>query len=170
MQSQSITSLYTFNLDYARQLVHDIDDDLIAHTPGPGLENHPAFTIGHLCTAAALTAKYLGEPYTLDEQWDQIFRRRGPGDPKVPSTDRTIYPDKAVLMNELTVQHERVERLIEELPDDRLTDQVRWRFMERMPTLIDMLYFMCVTHEAMHLSQLAAWRRAMEMPSALAQM
>ena len=49
-----------------------------------------------------------------------------------------------------------------------LDKKVKWRFSEYMPTMLDLITFMCINHEAMHLSQLAAWRRAMGLPSALA--
>ena len=37
-----------------------------------------------------------------------------------------------------------------------------------MPTLGDAVVFFAVSHEAMHLAQVAAWRRARGLPSALA--
>ena len=56
---------YQFNLKYAYKLVADIDDTLMTISPGKGLENHPAFTLGHLVTAAALTVKYLDGLFEL---------------------------------------------------------------------------------------------------------
>ena len=60
--------------------------------------------------------------------------------------------------------------MIKNLEESRFTEPATWRFSAHMPTLGDLLYFMCVTHEAMHLGQLAAWRRAMDLPSALAKL
>ncbi len=45
---------------------------------------------------------------------------------------------------------------------------VEWRFDGTLPTLADAAVFLAVTHEAQHLGQLAAWRRALGLPSALA--
>lgn len=56
----TIINAYRFNLKYAHELVLDVDENLMTKPGGPGLENHPAFTLGHLVTAAALTSKYIG--------------------------------------------------------------------------------------------------------------
>jgi hypothetical protein len=56
------------------------------------------------------------------------------------------------------------------LPDVAFGRPVEWRFDNYYPSLADYLYFMCVTHEAMHLGQLAAWRRAAGLDSALARL
>ena len=49
----------------------------------------------------------------------------------------------------------------------KLSENIKWRFSKYMPTALDLIVFMCINHEAMHLGQLAAWRRAMKLPSAL---
>ena len=78
---------YRFSLKYAYELVADLDDTMMSKSPGKGFENHPAFTLGHLVTAAALTVKYLGVPYELRPDWEDLFRRKGPGDPKLPDSN-----------------------------------------------------------------------------------
>ena len=159
---------YAFNLCYARELVADVDEQNMTKSPASGLENHPAFTLGHLITAAALTSKYLGGPYNLKRDWGNIFRRTGPGDPRLPELDHTLYPTKDELLKGLKAQHKLVEKLIQELDESRFREPATWRFSRHMPTFGDLLYFMCITHESMHLGQLAAWRRSMALPSALA--
>jgi hypothetical protein len=162
-----LLNLYHFNLKYAHMLVEDVEEKFMTHSPSTGLENHPAFTLGHLISAAALTSKYLGGPYTFDPKWEQLFRRRGPGDPTLPEKNAALYPSKETLLTELTIQHKVVSDLILNLAEARFKEFTKWRFDEQMPTLGDVLFFMCVTHESMHLGQLAAWRRAMDLPSAL---
>lgn len=161
---------YQFNLQYAHQLVADVEDQLMTRSPAEGLENHPAFTIGHLVSGAALTSKYLGGPYELDADWEHLFKRNGPGDPRYPNKDEALYPTKEELLNELKRQHKLVESLILNLDEARLDEPVKWRFHNYMPNLGDLLVFMCITHESMHLGQLAAWRRAMGLFSALAKL
>ncbi|MEM7102736.1 MAG: DinB family protein [Bacteroidota bacterium] len=161
---------YKFNLLYAEALVVDIEEHQMTITPSKGLENHPAFTLGHLISAAALTSRYLGGPYNFSPEWEKLFKRNGPGDPTLPETDAKLYPEKQILLDELKKQHGIVENLIADLDDAKLDETVKWRFYEYMSTVRDMLYFMCVSHESMHLSQLAAWRRAMGLPSALARL
>ena len=170
MIKDTLLKAYEFNLKYAHQLVDDVDDEMMTFSPGPGLENHPAFTLGHLISAAALTSKYLGGPYNFDPEWEELFRRKGPGDPRRPSPEVERYPSRSVLLNELTAQHKLVVSLLKDLDESRWEEVAKWRFDSYMPTLGGVLHFMCVTHEAMHLSQLAAWRRAVGLPSALGAM
>lgn len=165
-----LINAYRFNLQYAFELVDDIDDNLMTISPGKGLENHAAFTLGHLISAAALTSKYLGGPYEFDPEWEALFRRKGPGDPRMPESNKNAYPSKTQLLNELSRQHQLVEKLIVDLDEKRLAESAQWRFSKHMPLLGDLLYFMCITHESMHLGQLAGWRRALGLPSALAKL
>ena len=158
---------YQFNLRYARELVCDLNEYQMTTTPSSGLENHPAFTLGHLVSGAALTAKYLGGGYFLPESWEALFKRMGPGDARLPDQDSSKYPSKSKLLQELEKQHQRVESLILDLNESDWDSPVIWRFKEYLPTLGDLILFMCITHENMHLGQLAAWRRAMGLPSAL---
>jgi len=77
------------------------------------------------------------------------------------------------LLAELGRQHSRVERawrrkLAEgEAGGSGLAAPLEWRFGEALPALSDVVVFLAVSHEAMHLGQLAAWRRARGLPSAL---
>ena len=79
----------------------------------------------------------------------------------------------AELLGELERQHARVEGAWRGLLDDRgsagpdLNSPLEWRYCEGLPTLGDATVFLAVSHEVMHLGQLAAWRRARGLPSAL---
>jgi uncharacterized damage-inducible protein DinB len=134
------------------------------------LENHPAWTIGHLVTGADILAYDLGLDRDLPEGWEELFQRRGPGDPRLPDPDRNAYPPMKELLAELERQHQRVERVWRtKLAEnaDELSAPIEWRYDEALPTLNDAALFLAVSHEAMHLGQLAAWRRALGLPSAL---
>ncbi len=167
---ENLIRSYKFNLQYVKELVCDVDENMMTKSPSKGLENHPAFTIGHLASAAALTSKYIGGPYEFDATWEKIFKRNGPGDPRYPEPNTALYPKKDELLGELTKQHKLVEDLIINLDEARLHEAAKWRFDTYMSSLGDLLLFMCVTHESMHLGQLAGWRRAMGFPSALAKL
>lgn len=164
-----ILPAYRFNLAYARALATGIDPATAAQSAGPGLESHPVFILGHLCTGAAYTAKYLGGDVTLPEPWFDMFGRRGPNDHRLPDTG-AAYPSLDEAIGELERQHEAVEALLAGFPEARLPEPSEWRLDEYLPTYADLLLFMCVTHEALHLGQFAAWRRAKGMPSAMATM
>lgn len=165
-----IIKSYSFNLKYANKLVVDIDDDSMTKVPCRGYENHAAFTLGHLASGSALMSKYLGGSYEFSPEWEDLFRRKGPGDPRLPETDLTLFPTKIELLADLQKQHELVEGLLSDLHEDRLEEKTDWRFSDHFPTLGDLILFMCVTHESMHLGQLAGWRRALGYDSALAKL
>ncbi len=167
---KNLINAYALNLHYAKDLVVDVEEKLMTHSPSKGLENHPAFSIGHLISGAAMTARSLGGQYVFDPKWEDLFQRNGPGDPRLPDSNTALYPKKEELLNELENQHNRVEKLILELKDSKWIEPVEWRLSKFLPTLGDLLYYMCIIHESNHLGQVAAWRRAMDLPSALARM
>ena len=104
----------------------------------------------------------------MPDNWAELFVREGPGDPRKPDLDKRKYPSKHLLINELENQHNKVKKLLTGIEKNRLSEVVTWRFSNFMPTLGDLVTFMCINHESMHLGQLAAWRRAMVLKSALA--
>lgn len=165
---KSIIKQYDFNLAYAKKLVEDVKDDQMTIIPSDGLVNHPAFTIGHLVSGSAMMAEDLGAEFKMPDKWAELFIRKGPGDPRNPDLDAKKYPSKILLINELEHQHNKVKDMLIQVDEKKLNENINWRFDGYMPTLFDIIYFMCINHEAMHLGQLAAWRRAMQLPSALA--
>ena len=167
MEIAALNNQLDFNLKFAKALVIDVDEQLMTHSPGKGLENHPGFTLGHLVTGAALVVRSLGGEYDIPDGWDELFRRNGPGDKTLPNPDQSVYPSKTQLLDELERQHEAIKTKLNSLAKEDFDAPKTWRFNNYFPTTSDYLFFMCVNHEAMHLSQLSAWRRAMNLPSAL---
>lgn len=166
----SIIHQYDFNLRYAEALVADLSSAQMTQVPAKGFENHAAFTLGHLVSGSALTARNLGGVMEMRDGWRELFLRRGPGDPNLPTSDVERYPSKSELLSELSRQHELVKELLLKATPEVLEAPFKWRFSSYMPRFLDMLHFMCVNHEAMHLGQLAGWRRALGLPSALAEL
>jgi uncharacterized damage-inducible protein DinB len=163
-----IIKQYDFNLLYAKELTKDLDDHMMTIVPSKGLDSHPAFTLGHLVTGSAMMAQDLGTIYELPYGWDELFARKGPVDQRRPDLDASKYPDKEALLAELEKQHNKVKELLTSKTNQELLAPVTWRLSKYMPTMLDLVFFMCITHENMHLGQLAAWRRAMDLPSSLA--
>ena len=56
MDLDALLNQYAWNLAYADALTCDVDAAHWARSGGPGLENHPAWTLGHLVTGSALVA------------------------------------------------------------------------------------------------------------------
>ena len=167
MTTENIIKQYDFNLEYARVLVHDLTADQMTVIPANGLENHPAFTLGHLVSGSALLAEDLGGEFEMPDKWADLFLRKGPGDPRKPDPDKSKYPSKELLLIELEDQHNKVRKLLNSTDEKKFSEKIKWRFSSYMPTLLDIIVFMCINHEAMHLGQLAAWRRAMGLNSSL---
>jgi len=158
---------YAWNLLYAEALARDLTHTQWTASGGPGLENHPAWTLGHLCTGANLLAQDLGLPDDLPAGWAELFQRLGPGDPRLPVTDPAAYPSREVVLAELARQHERVAAAWRATLPSRWAETEEWAFGRDLPSRADVALFMALTHEALHLGQLAAWRRAHGLPSAL---
>lgn len=158
---------YDFNLGYAKKLVEDIPDDQMAIIPAKGLESHPAFTLGHLVTGSAILIKDMGGEYIVPEGWVEIFERKGPRDQRRPSDDGNLYPSKAEILAELERQHESAKEWMRSTSDEDMVAPFKWRLDHYMPRLIDIVAFLAINHEAMHLGQIAAWRRAMDLPAVL---
>jgi len=168
MTLDTILKQYDFNLEYAKALIHNLTEEQMTIVPAPGLDNHPAFTIGHLITGSADLAQDLGAEFKMPGNWVELFVRQGPGDRRKPDLDKSKYPSKQLLITELENQHDKVKGLLKDLDENKLNEPLTWRFSNFMPTLGDVVTFTCINHESMHLGQLAAWRRSMGLESALA--
>jgi len=160
---------FRLNIDYTLELVADVPDEEMVICP-EGFTNHPKFTIGHLISATALTATVMGAEYEMPAGWDELFRRSGPGDPRMPESEGRRYPHKERMLEILSEKYEAVVRLVRSFPDKRLQEPHPWRFGGYMPTVADVLYFQCLMHHSWHIGQLAEWRRMMGYDSALARM
>ncbi len=164
---ESVLNEYAFNLDYAGLLVADVPDELMCRSGGAGHENHPAFTLGHLVIGSAIAAEILGLERGVPDGWAELFERQGPTDRRLPPDDPGLYPPKGELLEELGRQHKRVAAAIKAADAATLDRPHEWRMDRWMPNVAGVLTFLCTAHEAMHIGQLAAWRRAMGLPSAL---
>lgn len=151
---------YKFNLGHLESLVEDLTDEQMVRQPH-GLVNHPAWTLCHLASASNHTAVALGLESTLPEDWEAAGKTGG-----TPSGDVSRYPSKAALIAELRKQHERVAAAVagadaavfaREYPDEKTR--------KFFPTMGDFVDYLLSAHEANHIGQVAAWRRAMGLAS-----
>ncbi len=166
MDKQTLLNGFRLNMDYTYALIADVKEADMTKQPN-GFINHPAFTIGHLITATALTGKLLGQDYEVPEGWDELFLRRGPGDPRLPEKETSKYPGKAELISVLKAKYELVVKLIENADNAVFEEPYTWKLDKYMPTVGQLLYFQCMLHHSWHIGQLAEWRRMMGYDSAL---
>jgi len=168
---ESVIRQYAWNLAYADSLTRDVPASKWAESGGPGLENHPAWTLGHLVTGSAMVAQGLGVEVPLPSGWVDLFQRRGPNDSRRPSTETSLYPSRDELMSELTRVHELVSEALRKTSSADLSKvKTEWRFGGYLPTEHDQVLFMLIAHENVHLGQLGCWRRRFGLPSAMGAM
>lgn len=157
---QHLVFAFRFNLGHAEMLVKDLTDEQMVQQPH-GVVNHPAWTLGHLASAANTVAKQFGKESTFPEGWEEKFKTGG-----VPSSNASTFPPKDRLLAELKTQHERAADAVtnadpaifsKEFPDEGTR--------KFFPTIGDFAAYLLSAHEGNHLGQISAWRRAMGLGS-----
>jgi hypothetical protein len=155
----SMLRLAADNLAYAEALVMDVEDGRMAEQPA-GLKNHPAWTLGHLAVSQDFILQLLEYPSSIDASWPRLFGTGG-----TPTDDRLNFPSKTELLAVLKSQHEKVAAAIKEKFDSRAEAPTPFEpLAARFPTVGDLVLYLLTTHEAAHLGQVSAWRRAQELP------
>ena len=159
---------------YAAELTGDLSEAQMDTCAGPGHENTPRFTIGHLCTGAALTRRALEAPddrmsgLDIPPQYESLFQRRGPQDRRTPGA-MAGAPGRDAVLAELRRQHKALLATVRATSPEVLASPCAWKLGHLMPSHADLVIF-AVSHEALHLGQLASWRRAMGLDAAMARM
>ncbi|MHC4924041.1 MAG: DinB family protein, partial [Planctomycetota bacterium] len=133
---EAVLNVFAWNLRYAEALVSDLSQEDATTPGGPGLENHPAWTLGHLVTGANLQAQELGLDDDLPDGWADVFQRRGPGDPRLPD-EEAEYPSLDALLAELRRQHERVADAWRRRTDEEWAVTEDWAFGKDLPSAAD---------------------------------
>jgi hypothetical protein len=146
---------YAFDLDYLKMLLADIPDDQMCEQP-PGLDNHPAWSVGHLCVGAQFANSLLGKETSLPEGWARLFGRGSK-----PVSDASKYPRKVELLAEFERCHREVSETVATIDEAKLAKETpNPDFRQVAPTLSDVVVFVLINHTATHLGQIAMWRRA----------
>lgn len=147
---------WQYQRDYAVKLVADLSEADMVSQPVPGVVmNHPAWVYGHCGIYPPVLAAMLeGEPFE-----DPIKHRYG-RDSK-PSPNRADYPSKNVIVAEFLNGHDRLAAVLERVDPTVVARPIpleRWK--QRFPTIADAVAHLMLEHEAGHLGQVSAWRRA----------
>ena len=159
---ETVLRTHDFNLFYARKLVDGIDESTRADQFA-GLTNHPAWILGHLTTTAGLGTSLLGITLDHPEVYKELFM---PG--KKPVSDPSVYPQLSELIERLAAAHQILAKAVSEADPGVLSRPLPVQGLAKaFPTIGDGLTFVMTSHEAVHLGQLSAWRRAKGLPSAL---
>ncbi len=154
----AILRSFAYNLHYVKRLLGDIPDERMSEQPFPAM-NHPTWIIGHLADTCDMMADWLDVARICPTGWNDLFDNRSQ-----PQTDRSIYPDKAELTEVLERGHEAISAAFQTVSNDVLEKPLPRKSMRPLfPTVLDGVAFEMTNHEAIHLGQLSAWRRAMGM-------
>ena len=149
---------YRANLAHVTALVSDLAEEQMVQQPH-GLVNHPTWTLGHLAAVSNVVGVILGSESAFPEDWKELFKASG-GVP--PGGDASAFPSKDRLLAELTAQHTRVAEAVANADSAFLAREYPAEKMrKRFPTIGDFVNYVMSAHEANHIGQLVAWRRAM---------
>jgi DinB superfamily len=156
---EHLLDLFASTLDDLRKSVADIDEARMADQPA-GLTNHPAWTLGHLCTGAGYILRLLDEPDPTASPEDMT--KLGPG--SKPVGDRSAYPSKADLLARLETLH-RLAAAAARVKHAEYFDRPSPENLRKFaPTIGRIVVYLLASHESYHLGQLAQWRRAAGLP------
>jgi hypothetical protein len=159
MISEIICS-YSCTLDYLRQLVTDVSDELLIRQTS-WVVNHPAWVIGHLVYSCEAIGGEMGMNPWLPSDWAKRF-----GTGSAPVEGKENYPSKQELLDALPDGQRRVtDRLIvlgeqglsAPLPDEQ--------YRAIFPTIGHAVLHILTVHAAIHVGQVTVWRRAMGLKS-----
>ena len=158
---QYLLNSYAMNLKRVGMHVQGLSAEQMVQQPS-GVINHPAWTLGHLAATADNLARALGLESTFPDAWRDACKAGG-----TPSGDAADYPAKEQLLEQLTAQHERVAAAMAAAGEELLAQpHPNPRARRIFATVGDYAVALMTNHEANHLGQLAAWRRAMGLGSA----
>lgn len=148
--------LHGFLVRYAGRLVADLTDEQLTTQPRPGM-NPPLWILGHLAIATDYTREMLGLDKVCPEAWHAAF---GPG--SRPTAAPGKPPTKAELVAAIEAGQRDVEAAISRVEPAQLDTPNPIEFLRKeLPTWGELLAHLLTTHDAIHLGQLSAWRRAM---------
>lgn len=148
-------SLYADSLRQIEEMLSNVPDEAMARQ-FPGVVNHPAWTIGHLCTSSAFVLFLLEEK--LDASLQLEREKYGPG--SVPNSTRSNYPSKQQLLAELRSMHTQVAKAVEAKHDAYFAKQAPEAVRSFFPTIGRGVMYLIACHEPYHQGQLAQWKKA----------
>ncbi len=147
--------LYDFNLKYANNLLKGIPEVLLCQQTA-GIKNHPLWQIGHLANSSNNGCKMLGLEDQVPNEWPDLF-----GIGSQPVNDSTLYPSLNQVWQVLEDQHDRLSHFMQTADLAILKKPQPWdRLKSMFPTIGSFVCHIMTTHEANHLGQLSAWRKA----------
>lgn len=156
---ESLLTAWERNNQYGQKLVADLSEEQLIVQPAPDT-NHPAWVFSHLNAYHGVLHSLLkGE--TPDDPLHHPF-----GMKSKPQQDRSIYPSKEALVAAWTTGHADVAAALASAPEaqfEKIMPLERWR--KPFPKVGNVLAYVMIAHENIHLGQLSTWRRVQGLPA-----
>ena len=157
-------------LGYAERLLKDVTPEQfgrLAVVNGQVIEsNQPAVVYGHLSLYGPRILSELGQPGpVVPEGFQAIFSK----DAKcVDDSNGTVYPEMAKVTQAFFDGYKAALPALRSLPDSafQAENPMSGRMTELFPTLGSLHAFYCGGHMMIHLGQVSAWRRMMNLGAA----
>jgi len=156
---EAILGSWAKQRDYAARLVSDLSDADMVSQPIPGITmNHPAWVFSHL----ALYPPTLSAVLRGAREGEFADPIKSPfGKDSRPTADAAAYLPKAELMAQFFDGHDELAAVLTAVSGSAFAQPIplkRWE--QRFPRVADALIHLMLDHEAGHLGQISAWRRA----------
>ncbi len=150
---------FAYSLDFLREQVADVAPSSMTAQAGAAV-NHPTWVIGHLISTCEQLSLAIGAPAWLPTDW---HARYGTG--SAPVADASRYESRAQLLDMLREAQARITAAAQGLSDSQLdTPFPDESLLPVFPTLRHAVLHVLVAHTAYHIAQVAAWRKAMNLP------
>ena len=158
MQS-NVAHTFEFNLNYTNMLMAEVPDERMAEQP-TGITNHGAWNLGHIIYSLSMVRQLTGAGPDANPLPEGEY-----GMGSAPTNDRAAYPSKEDLLAKLAATHDALApRLAAMKPEDLAAVNPNEGFRKMMPTVGDAITFLSTSHYAVHLGELAVWRKAIGLP------
>lgn len=152
---------FGFLRGYGDMLIDGIDPAKV-FVPLTDGGNHPAWQLGHLAWVGYRMAVGLGGEAGIDlDAWEKKFSKQAPSTP-----DAAYYPTWKEIIEAWRDAHARLDAAAASATPEALAVANTHPILGKpFPTMGPFAGFIMTTHEAMHLTQLSAWRRVQGMPA-----
>ena len=158
MKSQILVG-FELTTRYCLRMVEGLCEEDFCRQP-PGITNHAAWLLGHLCYSFQAIGGEIGLAPWLPEDWGKTF-----GTGSVPNHTATDYPSGASLVNAFEDAAEKLWTAIAAMKDDELESPLPdEEYRKTLPTLGHALIHILIGHASIHVGQLTVWRTAMGLP------
>lgn len=156
---EQIINSFQLRLAEVRRLVSDLSDRQMTTQPAGVRMNPPAWQLGHIVCSMQAIGGEMGISPWLSESWTLRFRQGSR-----TMVDADGCPNRDELLSALADGERRiVERLRAMTADDLAGPLPDTRFRDAFPSLGHAVLHILAGHVAVHVGQLAAWRRVMDL-------